>query len=150
MFHRVLRIGRWVVDFVFAHRGYDIDGILACLYDCGASGRVMHKAEDLMLGCEMEYASDGPEGLMYECGLNQGFTFANPESERAVVVVGPTTSGAEFQDTLVHEIYHLAVAIGSHLGLDLHGEGPAYLSGDTMRDLADIVCRLGCDHCRKK
>lgn len=150
MFHRVLRIGRWVVDFVFAHRGYDIDGILACLYDCGASGRVMHKAEDLMLGCEMEYASDGPEGLMYECGLNQGFTFANPERERAVVVVGPTTSGAEFQDTLVHEIYHLAVAIGSHLGLDLHGEGPAYLSGDTMRDLADIVCRLGCDHCRKK
>lgn len=149
MFHRVLRIGRWVVDFIFAHRGYDIDGILACLYDCGASGRVMRQAEDLMFGCEMERASDGPNGLMYECGFNQGFTFANSERERAVVVIGPTTSGAEFLDTTTHEIYHLAVAIGSRLGFDLRGEGPAYLSGDTMRELADIVCHLGCDHCRR-
>lgn len=150
MIHRVLRIGRWVVDFIFAHRGYDIDGILACLYDCGASGRVMQKAEDLMSGCEMDYASDGPNGLMYECGLNQGFTFSNAELERAVVVIGPTVSGAEFQNTLVHEIYHLAVAIGAHLGFDLRGEGPAYLSGGTMLELADIVCHLGCEHCRRQ
>ena len=148
MLRRVLRIGRWVVDFIFAPRGYDIDGILACLYDCGASGSVMHKAEDLMLGCEMDYASDGPDGLMYECGLNQGFTFSNSAIERAVVVIGPTTSGAEFLDTVTHEIHHLAVAIANHLGFDLTSESPAYLSGDTMRELADIVCRLGCDHCR--
>lgn len=145
---RVLRIGRWVVDFIFAHRGYDIDGILACLYDCGASGRILRKAEGLMLGCEMEYASDGPDGLMYEFGLNQGFTFSNAKRERAVVVIGPTTSGAEFLDTVTHEIHHLAVAIANHLGFDLTSESPAYLSGDTMRELADIVCRLGCDHCR--
>lgn len=149
MTRRVLRIGRWVVDFIFAPRGYDIDGILACLYDCGASRHIMYKAEDLMMGCEMEFASEGPDGLMYECGFNQGFTFSNSARERAVVVIGPTTSGAEFQDTLVHEIHHLAVAIGNHLGFDLMGEGPAYLSGDTMRELADIVCHLGCDHCRK-
>ena len=149
MFRRVLKIGRWVVDFIFAYRGYDIDGILACLYDCGASGRIMRKAEDLMLGCEMEYASEGPDGLMYECGFNQGFTFSNADRERAVVVIGPTTSGAEFLDTTTHEIHHLAVAIAGHLGIDLTGEGPAYLSGDTMRELADVLCRLGCDHCRK-
>lgn len=148
MLRRVLRIGRWVVDVIFAPRGYDIDGILACLYDCGASGSVMHKAEDLMLGCEMDYASDSPDGLMYECGLNQGFTFSNSAIERAVVVIGPTTSGAEFLDTVTHEIHHLAVAIAKHLGFDLTSESPAYLSGDTMRELADIVCRLGCDHCR--
>lgn len=149
MIHRVLRIGRWVVDFIFAHRGYDIDGILACLYDCGASGRILRKAEDLMLGCEMEHASDGPDGLMYECGLNQGFTFSNSERERAVVVIGPTTSGAEFVNTLSHEIFHLSIAISKHLGLNLDGEGPAYLSGDTMREIADVVCRLGCEHCRQ-
>ena len=148
MLRRVLRIGRWVVDVIFAPKGYDIDGILACLYDCGASGSVMHKAEDLMLGCEMDYASDGPDGLMYDCGLNQGFTFSNSAIERAVVVIGPTTSGAEFLDTVTHEIHHLAVAIANHLGFDLTSESPAYLSGDTMRELADIVCRLGCDHCR--
>lgn len=148
MLRRVLRIGRWVVDFIFAPRGYDIDGILACLYDCGASGSVMHKAEDLMSGCEMDYASDGSDGLMHECGLNQGFTFSNSAIERAVVVIGPTTSGAEFLDTVTHEIHHLAVAIANHLGFDLTSESPAYLSGDTMRELADIVCRLGCDHCR--
>lgn len=147
MIHRVLRIGRWVVDFLFAPSGYDIEGTLACLYDCGASRRVMRQAEDLMLGCEMQRASEGPEGLMYDCGFNQGFTYANPDYLRATVVVGPTTSGAEFQDTLVHEIHHLAVAVAANLGFDLEGEGPAYISGDTARALAEVVCKLGCPHC---
>ena len=147
MIRRVLRIGRWVVDFIFAHRGYDIDGILACLYDCGASGRIMRKAEDLMLGCEMEYASNGPDGLMYDCGFNQGFTFSNSARERAVVVIGPTTSGAEFVNTLSHEIFHLSIAISKHLGLNLEGEGPAYLEGDIMGDFIGLICRLGCNKC---
>ena len=131
MIHRVLKIGRWVVDFLFATRGYDVDGVLACMYDCGATWRVMDQAEDLMMS--------GKD--------NTGFTFANPGTFRAVVVVGPVSSGDEFVDTLVHEIHHLAVAIADNLGIDLEGEGPAYLSGDTARDLASVICELGCSHC---
>lgn len=130
--HRVLAIGRWVVDFIFATKRYDVDGILSCLYDAGAPRWVMENAGELM--------SEGK--------YNTGFTYTNPEIHRAVVVVGPTTSGAEYIDTLVHEIHHLAVAIASELGIDLESESPAYLAGDSARALAEVVCELGCEHCR--
>ena len=132
MIHRVLLIGKWVVDFVFATRSYDIDGILSCLYDAGAPGWVM----------------DDADGLMSAGEYNTGFTYANPEIRRAVVVVGPTTSGAEFANTISHELYHLAVAISDELGIDLEGEAPAYLLGYTLQSLVSVVCELGCDHCR--
>ena len=130
--HRVLKIGRWVVDFIFATKYYDVDGILSCLYDAGAPRWVMENAGELM--------SEGK--------YNTGFTYTNPAIHRAVVVVGPTTSGAEYIDTLVHEIHHLAVAIASELGIDLESESPAYLAGDSARALAEVVCELGCEHCR--
>ena len=146
MIHRALWVGRWGVDFSFAPDGYDRGRILDCLYDCGASLAVLQRASDLMSGCYMKKASR--QGLMYGCGYNQGFTFSNPSLMQSVVVIGPTTNGAEFQNTVVHELFHLATAISASLGIDLLGEEAAYLSGDTMRDLADIVCELGCRRCR--
>ena len=128
MIHRVLDIGRWVVDFLFATKRYDIDGVLACLYDAGAPESVLDQAEDLMLSCE------------YNCG----FTYSNKRKRRAVVLIGPTTSGGEFLDTFVHEVRHLADAIASSLGVPLDSEKPAYISGDTARALAEVVCLLGC------
>lgn len=128
---RTILIGRWVVDFLFFVDKYDVEGVLACLWDCGATRGILMQAEDLMKTCE----------------ANCGFTFANPELFRAVVVVGPTSSSDEFIDTLVHEIHHLAVAIASELGIDLEGETPAYISGDFARALASTICELGCPHC---
>lgn len=133
MFHRVLKIGRWVVDFLFAYRTYDIDGVLSCLYDAYAPKEIMEQAHDLIIDRE----------------LNRGFTYTNPYIRRAVVFIGPTSSGAEFQNTLVHELRHLADGIAQSLGIELEGEPVAYLSGDTAMELADIVCKLGCDECRK-
>ena len=131
MIHRALIIGRWMVDFLFCKEKFDEDGVLACLRECGASGFAIEQADDLMQTCD------------YNCG----FTFANPRKKRAVVVIGPTTSGAEFTDTFVHEIHHLAVAIAAELGIDPESEGPAYIAGDAARDLANVVCELGCRHC---
>lgn len=133
MIHRVLIVGRWTVDFLFVKKDYDIDGVLACLYDCGAPRRIINDAEELMLTCD------------YNCGL----TYTNQRNKRAVVLVGPTTSGEEFLDTFVHEIRHLADAIAEGLGVSLSSEVPAYISGDSARSLADIVCEFGCHHCRK-
>jgi len=133
MIQKVLVIGRWVVDFLFAEEDYDIPGVIACLWDAYAPLYISEQAEDLMKSCE------------YNCG----FTYANPYHKRAVVLIGPTTSGAEFLDTLTHEVHHLAVAIAQGLGIDLESEGPAYLSGDTARALAEVVCRMGCSHCRE-
>lgn len=128
MAHRVLKIGRWVVDFLFVEERYDIDGIVSCLLHADAPRYIIEEATDLMARGEP----------------NTGFTFSNAMNFRAVVCIGPTTSGKEFQNTLVHEIHHLAVAIARELGVDLESETPAYLAGDTMMAFADVVCKLGC------
>lgn len=132
MERRDLKIGRWQVEFYFAVDGYDIDVLLDRLFDFGASGSTMRQALELM---------DSGD-------LNTGFTFSNPYDRVSLVAIGPTSSSEEFIDTLVHEIHHLAVAIAESLGVDLESETPAYVAGDSAKALADLVCSLGCRHCR--
>jgi hypothetical protein len=131
MIRRDLKIGRWDVEFYFAEHEYDSDMLLDRLFDLAAPIDVMREAMELM-------DMDAP---------NTGFTFVNPYDRCALVAIGPTTDGSEFIDTLTHEIYHVAVAIADGLGVDLEGETPAYISGDSMRALADTVCQFGCKHC---
>lgn len=131
MIKRSLIIGEWVVDFLFAKLDYDDEGVLACLYSIDADYDIMRKVNKIM---------DSGK-------LNCGFTFANPDLKRAVVVVGPTSSSNEFVNTFAHEIHHLAVAIADSLGYDLEGETPAYITGDTTMALIETVCELGCSRC---
>ena len=128
MKHVVMGIGRWVVDFLFAREDYDIEGVLACLYDAGAKKPILEQAEDLMLSCD------------YNCG----FTYSDQKRRRAVVLIGPTTSGEEFLNSFVHETRHLADAIANSLGVPLDSEIPAYVSGDAALYLAEIICDFGC------
>ena len=131
MILRDLYIGRWRVLFVFATDGYDDNLILDTLYDLDASDYILVKAGQ----------------KMREGRLDEGFTYANRMTREALVVIGPTSSAAQFQNTLVHEIHHLAVAVADSLGVDLDGETPAYIAGDSAMGLAEVVCRLGCDRC---
>lgn len=132
MIHRVLRIGSWVVDFLFAEEDYDIDGVLACMYDIHAPEHIMERAFRIM------------DSGRY----NRGFTYGNPSIRRAIVVVGPTTSGRQFQNTFSHEIDHLSDIIAQSLGVKYDPEGTAYITGDTTMALANVVCYLGCEKCR--
>lgn len=131
MLHRTLIIGRWVADFLFAPDGYEKEEILTVLYEMGAPERLVHRVYDIIESNR----------------LNTGFTFTNDQNLTALVVVGPTSSGEEFINTLVHEVHHLAVAIASNLGIDLESEAPAYLVGDSAFELADLICDLGCKRC---
>lgn len=132
MIRRDLKIGRWAVEFYFAPDGYDVDVLLDRLFDFGASTHVMRQVWELM--------DSGAQ--------NTGFTFSNPVERLALVAIGPTSDGPEFVDTLVHEVHHLAVNIGASLGVDLESETPAYMAGDSARELADVICQLGCQKCR--
>ena len=132
MTREVLRIGRWVAEFIFADDGYDEEAVLGCLYDIDAPVPVMRRANRIM------------ESKAY----NRGFTFCNPDLRRAVVVVGPTTSGRQFINTFSHEINHLSEQISEYYGLRDHPEASAYLTGDTTMALAETICKLGCDKCR--
>ena len=132
MVHRVINIGHWVIDFLFARLDYDVEGVLSCLYEIDADYDVMMQAKDIM-------ESDR---------LNCGFTFTNSDLKRALIVVGPTSSGKQFANTLSHELHHLAVAIASSIGYDLDGEKPAYLAGDATMALIETICEFGCPHCQ--
>ena len=134
MIHRVLRIGRWVLDVLFSTEEYDVEGVLSCMYEIDAPYSAMMDSKHLMESGDM----------------NTGFMYANPENKRAILCVGPTTSGSEFLDTVVHEVHHFAVVVASELGIDLESETPAYVLGDTIREIADIVCRMGCDNCHPR
>lgn len=129
---RELYIGRWSVEFYFAEENYDMDMLLDRLYDFGAPASIMRQAMDLM-----ESGKD-----------NTGFTFTNPYEHCALIAIGPSSDGSEFVNTLVHEVHHLAVAIASELGVDLKGETPAYIAGDSALALAETICEMGCKHCK--
>jgi len=131
MIQRNLRIGRWWVEFYFCPDGYDTDYLIERLYNSGAGSSVLHDAL----------------ALMESGNLNQGFTFANRYDKIAIVVIGPASNGAEFQNTITHEVLHLAISIADALGVNLLGETPAYIAGDSIRELANVVCELGCNHC---
>jgi len=134
MIHRRLKIGRWIVDFLFADNAYDQHLVLASLYDIDAPLSVTMRAAQ----------------IMEENDKNCGFTYTDQENYVALIVVGPTSSGEEFLNTLTHETHHLAVAIAEAAGYSLEDEGPAYLSGDTVMALAEDICMLGCETCRKE
>lgn len=132
LIHRTIYIGRWRCDFYFAS-GPDFDGssVMECLEDMDAPDYRLFQCWDIIRGD----------------GMNEGFTYSRSEQMRSCIFVGPTTDGPEFLDTFTHELRHLADHIAQHLGIDLDGERVAYLTGDTARDLAEVVCRLGCPSC---
>lgn len=133
MIRRMLKIGRWTVYFIFAVEGYDEEEILDLLYNLDAP-------DDILVEVSRKMRRGQP---------NEGFTYANPPWKVAVVVVGPTTSGKQFQNSLSHEIDHLSDYIARWYGMKDRPEGTSYLVGDTTMALAEIICLLGCDKCRE-
>lgn len=131
LIHRDINIGRWRCDFFFADGNFDGGSVMECLED-------MYATDDILQRC-WETMTSG--------AFNEGFTYSRSDSMRSCIFIGPTTNGAQFLDTLVHEIRHLADDIASYLGISLRGERVAYLSGDAAYDLADVICRLGCTNC---
>lgn len=79
--------------------------------------------------------------------INTGFAYSNPDSMMALVVVGPSSSGDEFVNTLSHEVHHVAVAIAESIGVELDSETPAYISGDALQSLFGVICERGCRNC---
>ena len=132
MVRQTLRIGRWLVYFFFLTDDYDRETIMSFLETFDASDEVIQRVED----------------IMSDWHFNWGFTFSNPDIRRSVVVIGPSSSGAEFVNSLAHELHHLSVAIADSLGYELNGETPAYIQGDTMGEFLSLICELGCERCR--
>lgn len=134
MISRKIKIAKWVVHFYF------LDG------DRDAHAHILNQVEllqadtDIMGRIEKNLKADN---------LDTGFTYSNPLMRESVVVVGRASSGAEFLNSYTHELRHLADDIAKEQGYQDSGELVAYLTGDISTKVADIVCALSCDHCRK-
>lgn len=95
MIHRVLLIGRWVIDLLIAPTEYDKEGVLACLYEIGVPPPALRRALSIM---------DGGR-------LNRAFTYGNSGISRALVVIGPASSGKRLLQTISRQICILSELI---------------------------------------
>lgn len=132
MIRRRIEIAQWTCDVYISIDGYWIEAITRSFLDCGASDSVIRRIQENMERDDMD----------------SGFTYSNPDIRRSVMVIGKTSSGPQFLNSFIHELRHLVDDIAKADGMEMSGEGVAYLSGDTAMTMADIVCRLSCDHCR--
>lgn len=99
--------------------------------------------------CEDNIIEEIKESLYHEIE-NIGFTFTNAEDNMSVVIIGQTSSGAEFQNTYDHEKGHLATHIATKLGIDPYSEGMQYLNGAIGKAMFPVAQYLICDSCRSE
>ena len=132
MIHRIIEIAQWTCELYVSLDTYWIEAITKSFLDCGALPSVIHRIRRNMVRNDMD----------------SGFTYSNPDIRRSVMVIGRTSSGAQFLNSFVHELRHLVDDIAVADGMGMSGEAVAYLSGDAAMLVADIVCQMSCDHCR--
>lgn len=82
--------------------------------------------------------------------LDTGLTYSNKTLRKSVMVVGLTSSPAQFLNSFEHELRHLVDDIADTDDMPLAGEAVAYLTGDLNFDcwpaIHDFIC---CTHnCR--
>lgn len=79
-----------------------------------------------------------------------GLTYSDMEGRRSVMVIGRTSSLAQFLDTFSHELTHLCQHIGRCYGINPWSEEIAYLAGELARRmhpvLSQFMCGCGVDH----
>lgn len=80
---------------------------------------------------------------------NQGLTYSS-QYGMTVMVIGITSNGSEYWNTLDHERLHLLQHIARTRRLDPYGEEIAYISGEFTREVYKCAKHLLCDCCRNK
>jgi len=81
--------------------------------------------------------------------LDTGLTYSSPQKRQSLMVIGLTSSPAEFQNSLDHEKGHLCKHISKACGIDPYGEEYQYLSGEVGQRMFPVARRFLCEHCRK-
>ena len=126
----------WKVEVYYAVDCYYTDEIMGRLYDIGCRG------DDLRTAYENLSAGKPDTGL----------TYSNYGTRQTVMVIGITSSAAQFQNSYDHERKHLEAHIAAALGIDPWGEEICYLSveiGQLMFEKARLML-CDCDCCKHK
>lgn len=124
------RAGGWKVTCYYAVTHYEIDEILQTMGRAGADDKSLKKAYNNL--------SSG--------NLNTGLCYSG--DGESVLVISCASSPAQFLNSLVHELHHLASHIASALGYDQKGEEACYISGETAEQMYPVVSHYLCENCR--
>lgn len=124
----------WTVKVFYAVHTYYVDQILGELESIGCTGKELSKAER----------------VLGKGDYNIGLTYSNLKGRCSIIVIGLTTSAAEFQNTFDHEKGHLAMHIADELDLDVFSESYQYLTGEIGQQMFPIAKKFLCEHCRKE
>ena len=125
---------RWRVRVYYAVTAYWTDDIIRDLASIGCHGTELRRA----------YAN------LTRGGLDTGLTYSNRRTHESVMVIGLTSSAAQFQNSLDHEKGHLVKHMSLAFGLDPYGEEQQYLSGEIGQRMFPVARRFLCEHCRRK
>ncbi len=122
----------WKVRFYFAVHGYHTRSIIASLTAINCPSDILHRVH----------------GNLDAGDLDTGFTYSNSNLRRSVVVVGLTTSQAQFLNSFEHELRHLCDDVAAASDMKMCGEEVAYLTGDINMLLWDDVHEFICCKCK--
>jgi len=123
----------WHVTVYYAVTCYHVYRIISNLFSMGCRPYELQRAYSNM--------SSGD--------LDTGLTYSNPQKRQSLMVIGLTSSPAEFQNSLDHEKGHLCKHISKTCGIDPYGEEYQYLSGGVGQRMFPVARRFLCEHCRK-
>lgn len=130
----VLRTLPWHVRVYYAVDRYYADEIIDDLISLGCKGNNLTAAKH----------------HLWRGDLNTGLTYADTDHKEAVMVIGLTTSGEQFYNSMIHETLHLLSYIAKAEDLNPYGEKICYLAGELAQKTYKKAKRLMCDCCRKK
>ena len=108
----------WTVHVMYDVHSKDAMRVRRHLRDLGCSGIPLEDACNLVLEGEP----------------NKGITYSNVDTRKTVVVIGCTTSKAEYMNSLSHEMLHVGQHRSEQFLINMYGEEVCYLFGEFVQD----------------
>ena len=118
----------WEVLMYFAVTTYHTKDIVRSLEDICCPNDILLQAKD--------HLNKGK--------FDTGLTYSNKVLRKSVMVVGLTSSPAQFLNSFEHELRHLVDDIADTDDMPLAGEAVAYLTGDLNSDLWPTIHEFIC------
>ena len=119
MTEQEIYLGRydWTVHVMYDVHSNDSMKVRRYLLDLGCTGISLEDACNLVLKGEP----------------NKGITYSNVDTRKTVVVIGWTTSKAEYMNSLSHEMLHVVQHISEQFLINMYGEESCYLLGGLVQ-----------------
>lgn len=95
-------------------------------FSCNDASRLIDQLD--IIECP-KYLKEEALSNFKSCGLNKGLTYSSYTYRTTLIIIGKASSVFQFQNTLVHELYHVIEQLKSCLDLKSEEER-AYLLGD--------------------